>query len=36
MAELIAYHEAGHALMAVLLGGKVQQVTIEPENDEGP
>jgi len=36
MPELIAYHEAGHALMAVLLGGEVQQVTIEPENDEGP
>ena len=27
MSELIAYHEAGHALMAVLLGGKVKQVT---------
>ena len=36
MSELIAYHEAGHALMAVLLGGKVKQVTIEPDNDDGP
>ena len=36
MPELIAYHEAGHALMAVLLGGKVKQVTIEPDNDDGP
>ena len=36
MPELIAYHESGHALMAVLLGGKVQQVTIEPDDDDGP
>jgi ATP-dependent Zn protease len=36
MPELIAYHEAGHALMALLLGGKVRLVTIEPDNDDGP
>lgn len=36
MSELIAYHEAGHALMAVLLGGKVKQVTIDPDDDDGP
>jgi ATP-dependent Zn protease len=36
MSELVAYHEAGHALMAVLLGGVVKQVTIEPDNDDGP
>ena len=36
MAELIAYHEAGHALVAHLLGGVVRQVTIEPDNDDGP
>jgi ATP-dependent Zn protease len=36
MSELIAYHEAGHALIAHLLGGKVKQVTIEPEDDDGP
>lgn len=36
MSELTAYHEAGHALMAHLLGGKVRQVTIEPDNDDGP
>jgi hypothetical protein len=35
-AELIAYHEAGHALMALLLGGEVRLVTIEPDNDDGP
>lgn len=36
MTELIAYHEAGHALMALLLGGEVRQVTIEPDRDDGP
>ncbi len=36
MSEVIAYHEAGHALVAVLLGGKVKQVTIEPDDDDGP
>ncbi|HEX4149601.1 MAG TPA: M50 family metallopeptidase, partial [Pirellulales bacterium] len=35
MPDLIAYHEAGHALMAVLLGGRVRLVTIEPDNDDG-
>lgn len=36
MPELTAYHEAGHALMATLLGGRVKQVTIEPDDDDGP
>jgi hypothetical protein len=36
MTELIAYHEAGHALMALLLGGEVRVVTIEPDRDDGP
>jgi len=36
MPELIAYHEAGHALMAFLLGGEVRLVTIEPDHDDGP
>ena len=36
MLELTAYHEAGHAVMAHLLGGRVRQVTIEPDNDDGP
>ena len=34
--ELTAYHEAGHAFMAVYLGAKVRSVTIEPDNDDGP
>ena len=34
--ELTAYHEAGHAFMATVLGAKVRSVTIEPDNDDGP
>jgi ATP-dependent Zn protease len=36
MSELTAYHEAGHALMALMLGGEVRLVTIEPDHDDGP
>lgn len=36
MSELTAYHEAGHALVAHLLGGNVQRITVEPEDDAGP
>lgn len=36
MSELVAYHEAGHALMAHLLGAQVQLVTIAPDDDDGP
>lgn len=36
MSELTAYHEAGHALVALLLGGEVRLVTIEPDHDDGP
>lgn len=36
MSETIAYHEAGHALVAYLLGGQVRSVTIEPDRDDGP
>lgn len=32
--ELEAYHEAGHALMALLVGGRVKHVSIAPEEDE--
>jgi hypothetical protein len=34
--ELTAYHEAGHAFVAVYAGGRVQRVTIEPDWDDGP
>lgn len=30
----IAYHECGHAIAAVLLGGEVDHLTIEPDADE--
>lgn len=36
MPELIAYHEAGHVLTAVLLGGKVKHVSIDPDSADGP
>jgi len=36
MSELTAYHEAGHAWMAVLTGARVVSVTIEPDWDDGP
>jgi ATP-dependent Zn protease len=36
MSEATAYHEAGHAFMAVYLGARVRSVTIEPDRDEGP
>jgi ATP-dependent Zn protease len=34
--ELTAWHEAGHAMMAVLCGGEIERVTIEPPDDDGP
>ena len=33
---LTAYHEAGHAVMSILMGGHVDRVSIDPPNDEGP
>ena len=36
MPELTAYHEAGHAWMAVVSGARVESVTITPDWDEGP
>lgn len=36
MSELTAYHEAGHAWMAILSGARVLSVTIEPDWDDGP
>jgi len=34
--EISAYHEAGHALLAVCAGARVRSVTIEPDRDDGP
>ena len=36
MCQIDAYHEAGHAFMAIYLGGEVQAVTIDPDRDDGP
>ncbi len=36
MSDVSAYHEAGHAFMALYLGGRVRSITIEPEWDDGP
>ncbi len=34
--EVTAWHEAGHAMMAVLCGGEIERVTVEPPYDDGP
>ena len=36
MSEISAYHEAGHALMAVQLGARIRSITIDPAWDDGP
>ncbi len=36
MSDINAYHEAGHAFMAVYVGARVRSVTLEPEEDDGP
>jgi len=36
MSEISAYHEAGHALMAIHVGARVRSVTIDPDWDDGP
>lgn len=36
MSDISAYHEAGHALMAICAGARVRSVTIEPDWDDGP
>lgn len=34
--EETAYHECGHAFIAVYLGGRVHSLTIDPDRDDGP
>ena len=36
MSEVSAYHEAGHAFMAIYLGARIRSVTIAPDWDDGP
>ena len=36
MSEISAYHEDGHAFMAIYVGARVRSVTIEPDWDDGP
>ena len=36
LSEISAYHEAGHAFMAIYVGVRVRSVTIEPDRDDGP
>ncbi len=36
MNQSIAYHEAGHAVVACWLGAEVLSVTLEPDADDGP
>ena len=36
MPDRVAYHEAGHAFMAIYVGARVRSVTIEPDWDDGP
>lgn len=36
MSEVSAYHEAGHAFMAIYAGARVRSITIEPDWDDGP
>ena len=34
--EVTAYHECGHAIIAIISGARVKQLTLEPEWDDGP
>ena len=36
MSEICAYHESGHAFMAIFVGAQVRSVTIDPDWDDGP
>ena len=34
--QITAWHEAGHAFVAIYLGGEVQSLSIDPDWDDGP
>ena len=34
--SITAWHEAGHATMAIIEGGFIEHATLEPPNDDGP
>ena len=36
MPEISAYHEAGHAFIAIYVGARVRSVTVDPDWDDGP
>ena len=36
MPEISAYHEAGHAFIAIFVGARVRSVTVDPDWDDGP
>ena len=36
MSEITAYHEAGHAFVALQLGARVLSMSIDPDWDDGP
>ena len=36
MPEISAYHEAGHAFIAIYVGARVRSVTVDPAWDDGP
>ncbi len=36
MSDLAAYHESGHAIMAIQMGAQVRSITIQPDWDDGP
>ena len=36
MSEISAFHEAGHAFVAIYVGARVQSITVDPDWDDGP
>ncbi|QDU37332.1 ATP-dependent zinc metalloprotease FtsH [Maioricimonas rarisocia] len=36
MSEVTAYHEAGHAFVALFVGAEVTSMTVDPDWDDGP